>query len=132
MHLFSFVRFLSLLARSLEVCVVTALALRWIDPLVALTSGVSLPRAAVDTASGFSLLAILLLLAVALWSLIARQPRATLAAIRGIVYLILFVLSPFRMAAVHPSRSTNKVAVHSSYVCVMPYSAWPAHTARGS
>jgi hypothetical protein len=116
MKAFSFARFVTLLARVLEGGVVAALALRWIDALVAIWSDIALPGAAVETALNFSFFAIVLLLAADLWLLLTRQPRAVSAALRTLVYIVVFMLSPYRLGgspqrvAIRPNQSMQPTA----------------------
>jgi hypothetical protein len=105
MKAFSLARFVTLLARVLEIGVVATLALRWVDALLGMLSRVPLPGAAVEAAFNFSFFAIVALLAADLWLLLTRQPRAVPAALRVLLYIVIFMLSPYRLGG-----STREVA----------------------
>lgn len=120
MKIFSLARFVTPLARVLEIGVVTTLALRWIDPLLAIWPRVSLPGAAVEVAANFSFLAIVLLLATDLWLLLTRQPRAVPAAFRVLLYIVIFMLSPYRLGgsarevANRPNQSVERTHLNEN------------------
>ncbi len=112
---FSIVCFVALLTRALEVGVIAALALRWFDLLPLVWDRIPLPASAVEVASDFSLFAIVLLLVADLWLLLTRQPRAVPAGVRTLVYLVVFILSPYRLGSADrkvaqwPSQATMEL-----------------------
>jgi hypothetical protein len=95
---FSFTRFTALLVRVLEICIITSFTLRWFDATVGFWYRITLSRVVYDVAMNFSLLALLLLLLITLLLLFTHQPRASTLAIRAAVYIVVFCLSPFRLA----------------------------------
>jgi len=125
MKLFSFARFVALLARVLEIGIVAALVLRWVDALLGIWSRVALPSAPVEAALNFSFFAIVTLLAADLWLLLTRQPRAVPAALRVLLYIVIFMLSPYRLggsareAANRPNQSVELTATRRTFTFQM-------------
>jgi hypothetical protein len=106
MKAFSFDRFLALLIRVLEIGVIVSLALRWFDATLGFSYRITLPWRAYDAVLGFSLLAILVLLFTALFLLLKRQIRASRVAIRAMIYVVVFCISPNRLGSSGP-RATQ-------------------------
>jgi hypothetical protein len=98
-HMFSFARFVKLLTGASEAATLAFLALLWIDPLVGLLHGPEIPQRVIDVGSNFGFLAIMLLLASNLCLLLTRQPRAAFSALRAVVYIVVFMISPQRLGA---------------------------------
>jgi hypothetical protein len=125
---FDFSRFVALLVRALEIGIIAALALRWIDALVGLAymllrvgSRIVLPSAVVDAALNFSLLAILLLLLATLWYLFTSRSRAMGLAIRTGIYIVVFCVSPTRLgssgpkSAQRPNQSMERTSTRRAF-----------------
>jgi hypothetical protein len=84
MQEFSFTRFATLLIRVLEVSIIAALLSRWIAVfLIVRPETNALGGTALDVASNFSFLAVVLLLVGDLWLLLTRRPHAVFATVRS-------------------------------------------------
>ena len=111
---FCFSRFVRLLLRVLEIGMIGSLVLRWVDATLGFWSGITIPRGVYDVMMNFSVLAIFVLGLVRLWLLFTRQPRASMMAMRTILYVVAFCVSPARLGstvqktAERPSRTISK------------------------
>ena len=112
---FSFRRFITLLARTLEVSAITAFIVRslvfvvwWQSNLFPSTRLPQLARIVLDDASLFFLLSILLLLLLRVFLLIAQGRCAIFSALRAFAYLVLFCLSPYPLGDQQPHAGPNQ------------------------
>jgi len=106
MKLFALGRFARLLVRVLEISLVIAFAVRWLDIFVSNRYGTEPFRVVGDVAASFSFLALLLLLPLSLSLLVTRQPRGLATVLRTLLYIMVFTLTPFRLGS--SARASRK------------------------
>ena len=116
MRTFSFLRFVRLLSRVLEIATIAALLFRWLALFVAVRYRSEIAGSAIDVAANFAFLAILLLLLNALWLLLTRQARSVSVALRTLAYVVFWILGPLRLGglqariAQRPNRAMELTA----------------------
>jgi hypothetical protein len=104
---FSFARFVTLLARTLEAATITALVSRWIALFVMVRYRAGAAGSALDVASNFAFLAILLLLLSDLWLLLTHQRRGVFLTLRTFLYILAIMIGPYRLGG-SPSEAAQR------------------------